>query len=110
MQLEFIGDSAIKYKDNFNIWFDKCKVGTQLGLIPLYYTTTTPGTLVFNIEPKDNLDNWCLKFNNDRDFLTISFHIQSCNVRAENDSLLVRFYHCVAAGTEQIGTLKVKWE
>lgn len=110
LSLHFTGDSAIKYKDNFTIWFDKCKTATQLGLIPLYRTTTNDSLLIFNIEPKNNLDNWCLKFNNDADFLAISVHGQSREVKSTNDSLTIHFFHCDASETKQIGTLTATWE
>lgn len=108
--LNFSGDSANKYKDNFTIWFDKCKTATQLGLIPLYWTTTNDSSLIFNIEPKVNLDNWCLKFNSDADFLSISVHGQSRKVKSSNDSLTINFFHCDGTGTKQIGTLTAKWK
>ena len=110
MKLTFTGDSAVKYQNNFEIWFDKCKIATQLGLIPIYWTKTDESSLIFNIEPKKDLDNWCLKFNEDPDFLSVSVHGQSRNVNNSNDSLVVNFFHCDGAGTKQIGTLKVRWE
>lgn len=109
-KVDFSGDSAIKYQRNFTVWFDECKTATQLGIIPLYWTTTDDSFLIFNIEPKKDLDNWCLKFNNDDDFLAISVHGQNHKVDSSNDSLTISFFHCDGTGTKQIGTLKVKWE
>ena len=110
VKVEVDGDSVIKYRDNFEIWFDKCKTATQFGLLPIYYTRTVEGCLVFKISPTNYLRNWCLRFNNHGAYLSTGVHSQSYFVTGSTDSLLINFYHCVAAGTTEIGTMKVSWE
>lgn len=103
------GDSIKNHENDFEIWQDKFLVVKQYGFLPIHFTKNFDTSCVINIKSLKDLESWCLRFNNEEDYLSFG-NRQDHWAKMNNDSLKIQFYKCSSKEPVYLGVMKITWE